>query len=499
MKRTVDEAAISVKGLGVQDARTGVSIIDEVSFELRPGEIVSLLGPSGSGKSTTALAVMGLLRPPLLVSSGTAVLGGEKIDVNDPVQLSAVRGRRLSMIFQDPFSSLNPVLPCGVQAEEPLRIHTDVGGRQRRERVLDRFREVGFDEPDRIYRSLPSQLSGGQLQRVMLAMATILGPTVLLADEPTTALDPEAQEGILGLLAKMRERHGMAILLITHDLDLARTVSDRVLRMQDGRLLEGDGQVERHQDKAPTGVRRVMSGGASRAPLLSVRGLSKTFVRGGIPGIGRRRRCVKTLADIDFDLARGEILGIIGPSGSGKTTLGRCISGLTTPDQGEIILEGKPVDAKGKRRGASPVQMVYQNPYASLNPVMRIGESVEEGPRAEGMPSGERRELAVRLLKQVGLSPDFYSRLPGELSGGERQRAVIARALATEPRLLVADEPTASLDVQTGIQVLDLLKRLTHEIGLGVLLISHDRKTIARVSDRVMALHDGKLVAVTTV
>lgn len=484
-----EETVFSLKDLSVKDISRGRTIIDSVSIELRPAEIVSLLGPSGSGKSTTALAMMGLLRSPLELVGGRAVLDGQTVHFNDARQLSEIRGNRLSMIFQDPFSSLNPVLPCGKQAEEPLKIHTTAGRVERREQILELFREVGFGEPERIYSSLPTELSGGQLQRVMLAMATILEPSVLLADEPTTALDPESQEEVIKLLQQMRERHGMAILLITHDRELASSVSDRVLGMHNGRLVG--------VDEPAAGFTQVGSNGEHSAIdsdlLLTVSKMSKTFIRNGV--FTDKSAQVKALDDINLEMYRGEVVGIVGPSGSGKTTLGRCIAGLTAPDCGEIMLNGRGVNAVRGRRKPSPVQMVYQSPYASLNPTMRIGESIEEGPRTRGMAREQRRELAIRLLEQVDLSPTFYTRFPHALSGGERQRVVIARALAADPKLLVADEPTASLDEHTGAQVLDLLKRLARGLGFAVLLISHDRKAILRISDRVMILEDGKLKA----
>lgn len=488
MNTSPEESVLSITDISVIDRGRDRTILEGVSLELRPAEIVSLVGPSGSGKSTIAFAMMGLLQSPLDLAEGKVVLEGQSINFNDTRQLSDIRGRRMSMIFQDPFSSLNPVIPCGKQVEEPLKIHTGTTRRERRERVLSRFREVGFEEPERIYNSLPTALSGGQLQRVVLAMATIMDPAVLLADEPTTALDPEAQETVIDLLCQMRDQHGMAILLITHDKELASTVSDRTLGINNGEVFAVDKPAERQSQVDPYGERNTMGGD----PLLAVRKLNKIFLRHSI--FSKRRARVKALDNVNLEMRRGEVVGVVGLSGSGKTTLGRCIAGLTALDAGEIILNGRDVNVLRGGRQPSPIQMVYQSPFASLNPTMRVGESIEEGPRTIGMARDQRKALAIRLLKQVKLSSPFYSRFPGELSGGEQQRVVIARALAAKPQLLIADEPTASLDERTGVQVLDLLKKLTRELDLAVLLISHDRKAISRISDRVMLLTDGKLI-----
>lgn len=488
------DPALSVRGLSVRDTQTGKTILDDVSFDLRQGELVCLVGPSGSGKSTTALATMGLVSRPLDIARGMGSLVDQEICFTEPQYLARLRGYRLSMIFQDPFSSLNPVLPCGQQAEEPLKIHTEARRLERRHKVLALFQEMGFEDPERIYRSRPADLSGGQLQRVMIAMAIVLNPSVLIADEPTTALDPVSQKGIIDLLLHLKETRGMAILLITHDRDLASMVSDHTLSMRDGRLVEDAyqkaGRIE--SSPGPVAASGAEVGAHGSDVLVSVRGLTKVFVRRN--ALTSRLARVSALEKVSLEIRRSEIVGVIGASGSGKTTLGRCIAGLTLADSGEIVLDGSRVLSQAGRGHGSAVQMVYQSPYASLNPTMRVGEAVEEGPRARGTPRPERKDLAVRLLGQVGLDESVYDRFPRELSGGERQRVAIARALAGNPKLLVADEPTASLDERTGAQVLDLLKGLARTLGLSVLLISHDRKVIARVCDRVIALCGGVVI-----
>ena len=481
-------AALCVTGLKVRDRSRGRTIVDDVSFRVAPGEIVSLVGPSGSGKSTTVLGAMGLLRLPLEVVGGSGSIAGVPVDFGDATAIGELRGTGAAMIFQDPLASLNPVLRCGAQAEEPLRVHTDLGRRGRRTRILELFSDVGLDEPSRIYHSLPSELSGGQLQRVMIAMATALGPALLLADELTTALDPDSERIVIELLDRLRRERGMAVVMITHDAALATSVSDRVLTMRNGRLSEVGSRardvdmesttIPRSPRPKPLGVRH----------LIAALGLTKSFDRKAATD-GR----VRGIRDVSLGIHRGEVVGVVGPSGSGKTTLGRCLAGLERPDSGTVRLEGSTVSASRRIGSVAPVQLIYQSPYTSLNPVMPAGEAVEEALRSRRVSRRERRNRALRLLAQVGLSADFYHRFPEAISGGERQRVVIARALAAEPRVIVADEPTASLDERTATGILGLLEQLSCDNELGVLLISHDRKAIAQIADRVMVMDDGCL------
>ena len=316
-------------------------------------------------------------------------------------------------------------------------------------------------------------------------MAVALEPALLLADEPTTALDPATERAVIGLLERLRRDRGMAVVLITHDMQLAGSASDRVLRMREGRL-DPPGALRRERGPETSPLRGPPAGGR----LVEVRALSKTFARRGFSGSGAP---VKALDSVSMDIRAGEILGVVGPSGSGKTTLGRCLAGMERFDSGTVRLGGVGISAPHRIGRLNPVQVVYQNPFASLNPLMPVGDAIGEGLRSRRMPRRERRERVMRLLSLVGLADEHYGRLPNELSGGERQRAVIARTVAAEPRLLVADEPTASLDESTGMRILGLLARLAHERGLAVLLISHDRRAIVRIADRVMVLANGAL------
>lgn len=482
---------LRIENLTVKDGYTGTSLLDNISFELKMGELVCLTGPSGSGKSTTALALMGLLPRNLRVTNGQVHVASHDILTATPEELATIRGKKIGIVFQDSLSSLNPVLPCGVQVEEPLKLHTGLNAAQRRESVLTIFREMGFDNPERIYRSFPNQLSGGQRQRVMLGMAVILEPQVLIADEPTSALDASSAELILGLISGLKNRLGMSVLLITHDVDLAKQYTTHILGIRAGRMTQApmlSSEIDsispdRAKKRTPTAAHKSIS-------LLSVKSLSKMFKRRNL-FTGRVDR-VAVLDDISLTIDSGEIVGIVGESGVGKTTLGRCIAGLEIPDTGDINLDNQPVTIR-RHRTPHPIQVVYQSPFASLSPTMRIGESVQEGLRSRGLTPEMRKEIVISLLDKVGLPATFYTRFPMGMSGGERQRVAIARCLAAKPKLLVADEPTASLDDQSKEQVLSLLQMLVHGSGLSILLISHDIKTVARVCTRVLRLKSGSL------
>ena len=482
---------LSVSNLSVRDRIRAQTIVEEVSLAVAPGEFVSLVGPSGSGKSTTVLSVLGLLPSSLEPVGGSGELAGTGVNFAEPSTVAGLRGKQAGIIFQDPFTGLNPVLRCGVQAEEPLRIHTDLGRRQRRVRVLDLFREVGLDDPERICGSLPSELSGGQVQRVMIAMAVAMEPALLLADEPTTALDAATERSVIRLLDRLRRDRGMAVVLITHDMELAASVSDRIIAMREGRLI-ASGDPLQDTEAEPAAIDRAVPKGATVGGcLVQVRAVSKAFARRGL--FGGTGHQVQALDDVSFDIRRGEIVGVVGPSGSGKTTLGRCLAGLERPDAGTVQIGDAPNSGKNRFGKPSSVQVVYQNPFASLNPLMTVGDAIEEGLRSRRIPRGERRKYCRDLLTEVGLPHYFLGRRPAELSGGERQRIAIARALAADPRVLVADEPTASLDEVAGARILELLARLSHESELAVLLISHDRKSVHRLATRIFVMEEGKL------
>lgn len=474
---------LEAKRLCVVGKANHVPILHEVDLRLGEGEFLCLTGPSGSGKSTLALALLRLLPSALTISSGSVYYNSIDLTAANDQTLAKIRGSEITFIPQDPFSSLNPVLACGSQAEEPLRRHTAFNRKQRKELVLEFFQKVGFSEPERIYRSFPRELSGGQCQRVLLATAAMLNPRVIIADEPTTALDQTSALVILDLLAKMKEETNTSILFVTHDTSLIGERSTGHLAIDQGRLVNKTDPV--------TAVKDALGKGNTSKDnvIVTVEGLSKTFQREG--WLGTREELVSVFQDISFTLKAGEVLGIIGGSGEGKTTLGRCLAGLEEPDAGKILFSGNTLQRK---RGPHPVQIIYQNPYASLNPTMKIGETIEEGLRSMGVAQDQRRKATVHLLERVGLPASFYMRTPDELSGGERQRVVIARCLAVEPRVLVADEPTASLDETSQKRVLQLLLDQAQKYGLGILLISHDMKIVRQICDRIMRLEDRRLI-----
>lgn len=481
---------LTVQGLRVHGRETGALIVDGFDLTLREGELVALVGPSGSGKSTVANAMIGLLPPGLETIGGSCTIEGVNVLAATQLQLRRVRGRALAYLPQDPMAALNPVLSCGFQVEEPLRLHTKMDARQRQDAVLDLLGQMGLSEPRRIYGAFPSDISGGQRQRVMMAMATILEPKVLIADEPTTALDPDTAFRIISLFEQLRTRHGTAVLLISHDLSLVRARATRVMGMSHG------GVVPWVDNPADTIGTRLGFQPSKLHPLIAdeaVRVSDVTKSYNHHVTATRRTPMPPVLDRVSLEIRRSEVVGLLGASGSGKTTLGRCIAGLVVPDQGQVLVNGLPTLSRTRRRAPHPVQIVYQSPYSSLNPVMSVGESVAEGSRTAGEASSLRLERAARSLELVGLPRTYLARRPAELSGGERQRVVIARALQANPSVLIADEPTASLDEASKWQILQLIGRLAKQSGLAVLLISHDMAIVNRACDRVFRLAEGRL------
>ena len=487
---TSEPPVLTVQGLRVHDRKTGALIVDGFDLALGEGELVALVGPSGSGKSTVANAMIGLLPPGLETIGGSCTIEGVNMLNATQLQLRRVRGRALAYLPQDPMAALNPVLSCGCQVEEPLRLHTKMDARQRRDAVLDLLGKMGLSDPRRIYGAFPSDISGGQRQRVMMAMATILEPKVLIADEPTTALDPDTAVRIMLLYEQLRTRHGSAVLMISHDRGLVRANATRVIGMSLGRV---EPWVDNRTET--TGARlRIQP--SKPHPLIAEEAAKIVDVtkRYNYHSTAKGKTAAPPVLDrVSLDLRRSEVVGLLGASGSGKTTLGRCIAGLVAPDQGQVLVNGSPTQARTRRRAPHPVQIVYQSPYSSLNPVMSVGESVAEGSRAAGEASFVRLERAARSLELVGLPRTYLARRPAALSGGERQRVVIARALQANPAVLIADEPTASLDEASKWQILELLGRLAKQSGLAVLLISHDIAIVNRACDRVFCLAEGRL------
>jgi peptide/nickel transport system ATP-binding protein len=537
-----------------------------VSFEVNRGEVVAIVGESGSGKSVTSLALLGLLaKPAAHIESGTARFESEKLGEVDLLKLSEeqlqrVRGNDISMIFQEPMTSLNPVLTCGYQVVEALLLHTSLSKTEAAARTIELFTEAQLPRPAQIFKAYPHEISGGQKQRVMIAMAMACRPALLIADEPTTALDVTVQARILQLIRDLRREHGTAVLFITHDLGVVAEIADRILVMYRGQVVE-QGTVldiftnpQHPYTRGLLACRPRLSIGKSRLPVVAdfmvtdaagnlvarAAGLaptvlkidsaqlrtnsdtSKTFpveqnlrstpgnpllqvenlrvyfpIRKGF--FTRATDFVRAVDDVSFTINVGETVGLVGESGCGKTTLGRALLRLTEPTSGRILFEGTDLAAlpAGElRHRRREFQLVFQDPYAALNPMLTVGEAILEPLRVHGV-GGSRAEQKVRvreLLRTVGLSDDAEQRYPHEFSGGQRQRICIARALALRPKLIVCDESVSALDVSVQAQVLNLLNDLKRELGITYLFITHDLSVARFMSDRLLVMSQGRIV-----
>jgi len=534
------EPLLTVQDLAVRF--DGHQVVHDVSFSLRPGECLGIVGESGSGKSVTARALLGLNGPSAQVGATALEVGGTDVLAATEEQLRALRGRRIGYVLQDALVSLDPLRRVGTEIAEPLRVH-GVPRAERPQRVQDLLASVSVPEPELRARQLPSELSGGLRQRALIAAALALDPAVLIADEPTTALDVTVQAQILELL-EQNLAAGRAVILISHDLSVVERLADRVLVMHHGRVVEegptpqvltapqdpytrrllaaipsADSRGERLSDLPPApvalGARAARTEGASpdgdesshdaRRPLLVADGLGKSY-RG--PD-GRSRAVVE---DVAFELRAGETLGIVGESGSGKSTTAWMALALTEPTTGTVTLDGEPwtgIPERRRRARRRRIAVVQQDPLSSFDPRWTVGRTIADalpparrdetvGARRRGTDSGERTERVAALLRAVGLDPSFAGRHPLTLSGGQRQRAAIARALATDPEVLVLDEPVSALDVSVQAQVLDLLADLQEALGTAYLFISHDLGVIHHVSDRVLVMQHGRIVETGT-
>ncbi|HEX7218980.1 MAG TPA: ABC transporter ATP-binding protein [Burkholderiales bacterium] len=477
---------LSVRDLRVSFGAT--QAVRGVSFDLAEESTLALVGESGSGKSVTALSILGLLPP-------NATVRGEILFENQKPNLPKMRGKAVSMIFQEPMSSLNPVFSVGFQVGEVLRAHLGFSRKKARERTLRLFEEVGLARPEEKLERYPFQLSGGEQQRVMIAMAIACEPKLLIADEPTSALDVTVQKQILELLAALRRRRRMALLFITHDLGLVGQVADRVAVMREGRLVEEGNTRELFAAPKDAYTRTLLAarpridGPFKRTRkegsiVLEARGLAKSF--GGVPAV----------KGASFTLARGRTLGLVGESGSGKTTLGLLVARLHQASAGATLLHGRDAAGVPPREFKRAVQIVFQNPYASLNPRFSIGQTLTEPMRIHGIGAGdaERRGLAAELLAKVGLPASALFKYPHEFSGGQRQRIAIARALSLKPELVVCDEAVSALDVSIQAQLLKLLQDLQDEYAMSYLFISHDLAVVRSMADEVMVMKDGEIV-----
>ena len=502
------DTVLDVRDLVVSLGRnaSATRIIDGVSLDVGRRETLCVVGESGSGKSVTSLSVMGLLQKGSLVPTGGSIrLVGEELLTASDRRMRQLRATRMAMIFQEPMTALNPVLPVGRQIDEVLRAHTDLDARTRRKRILDMMDQVRLPEIERIFASYPHKLSGGQRQRIMIAMALVLEPKLLIADEPTTALDVTTQKQILTLIRDLQRDHGTAVLFITHDMGVVAEIADRVAVMRGGRLVE-TGSLDSIL-RAPTNeyTRNLLVSVPSlvpRAPrpetkepvVLEANDLGKVYRERSFLGSTREVTAAK---DVTLILRKGRTLGIVGESGSGKSTVARCIVRLIDPTSGGIRLAGCEISELSRRLlqpHRKKIQIVFQDPYRSLNPRVTVGETIAEGPINYGTPRAEALEKARELLELVDLPADAISRYPHQFSGGQRQRIAIARAIALDPDVLVADEAVSALDVSVQAQVLELLDEIQGRLGIALLFITHDLRVAAQICDDVAVMQHGRIV-----
>ncbi|MEH6519157.1 MAG: dipeptide ABC transporter ATP-binding protein [Halioglobus sp.] len=496
-----------IRDLEVRVAATGESILKGVSFDLKAGEIFALVGESGSGKSVTSMATMRLLPDALKISAGDVFVDDTDLLALPESKMQDVRGRQVAMIFQNAMTALNPVQTVGDQVAETLRLHTTLSGAKLRSRVETLFEEVGIPEPAQRFSFFPHQLSGGQQQRVMIAMALACEPEVLIADEPTTALDVTIQEQVLELIRELTRSRQLAVLLITHDMGVVKQTADEVGVMYRGEIIER-ASVNNffHAPQEPYSRQLIdalpdlsqFKAERESTPLLELKDVKVHFpIRKGV--FQRVVDYTRAVDGVSLSIGRGETYALVGESGSGKSTLGRAILNLETTVGGTIKFEGVALNNMA-RRAMLPyrkrVQVIFQNPYSSMNPRLTVGDIIAEGMISLGVVStaADRQERVLRLLERVQMLPEHASRYPHEFSGGQLQRIAIARALAVEPELIICDEPTSALDVSIRAEVLDLLQVLQREEGVSYLFITHDLSIVPTLADHVGVMQYGKLV-----
>jgi len=498
---------LSIKNLSLTIGKE--KLLKDVSFEINHGEIFALVGESGSGKSLTSLAIMRLLPDVISVSYGDIELKDKSLFSLPEYEMQKIRGKSIAMIFQEPMSALNPVMTIGVQVAEVLKIHLGLKNDAVKNRVISLFKEVALKDPEERYNWYPHQLSGGQKQRVMIAIALACEPDLLIADEPTTALDVTIQAQVLELLKKIREERNLSILFITHDMAVVSEMADRVAVMKDGEILEeAECKVFFSHPKHPytqSLLRDAMQKKEDRETdvksekLLEVKDLKVHFpVKKGF--FQRTVAYVKAVDGVTLSIPRGKTLALVGESGSGKSTMGQAILSLVHVTEGRVKFDGKDLTAlseKDLKPYRRKIQIVFQDPFSALNPRMTIGNIIREGMVSLGVASksrAEQDEYIEKLLLKVELEAEHAQRYPHEFSGGQRQRIGIARALAVNPELIICDEPTSALDVSVRSQVLKLLKKLQEESGVSYLFITHDLSIVPIIADEVAVMKEGKIV-----
>ena len=511
------DSLLEIKHLttSIGTADNKVNVVDDVSFNIKRGETFVLLGESGSGKSITALSIMRLLPTAAKISSGEVILKGQNLFQLPESKMRNIRGANIGMIFQEPQTSLNPVMTAGQQINETLSLHKGLSKKQCFKRSIELLDAVGISEPDRRINEYPHQFSGGMMQRIMIAMALAGEPDLLIADEPTTALDVTIQAQVLELLNKLQKDTGMAILFITHDLGVTSQMADHVAVMREGKIVETKDKQSlfahpEHPytlqlfDAIPSWEKRLLEANNIEVErndercLLKVRDLKVHYpIRKGV--FKRIVGHVRAVDGVTIDVHAGETVAVVGESGSGKTTMGKGILQLLHTTDGEVLYQGENLshlDAAALRKKRSEIQIVFQDPYSSMNPRMMIQDIIQEGMLAQGIGETKqaRDQMTAELLEHVGLLPEHQSRYPHEFSGGQRQRICIARALAVKPKLIICDEPTSALDVSVQAQILALLRNLQKEYQLAYLFITHNISVVEYIAHYVAVMYQGKIV-----
>ncbi|WP_454857959.1 ABC transporter ATP-binding protein [Rhizobium binxianense] len=497
-----NEPLITVRDLSLEVAGTGHQVVKGISFDIAPGEIFGIVGESGSGKTLATRALISLLPPAIRVTGGSVTYKGKDVMSMPDRALRRLRGAEIGVVFQEPMTSLNPSMTIGRQLEEGLVLHAKLSPEERRTRILDMLRRVGIRDPEGALTAYPHEFSGGMRQRIMLASVMLLKPALLIADEPTTALDAVIQRDVMELMVELTRAEGTAVLLISHDLPMVARYTSRIVVMEKGTIVE-QGRTEDLLD-APQhpytkkllsslpfrGAARVIE--TAKAPMVSAQNIVVDYP--GRRSLFKTAKPKRALHGVSIEIHEGEVVALVGGSGSGKTTLGRTIAGLVRESEGEIRFQGRTRDADWTDYRLN-CQMVFQDPYSSLDPRMTILALVEEALRlVPGLDAAAKRKRALETLEEVGLGADYAQRYPHELSGGQRQRVAIARAVARRPRFLIADEPVSALDVTVRAQVLDLFSDLQKRYGFSCLFISHDLGVVEQVADRVVVMQDGRII-----
>jgi len=492
---------LEIEALTLGTPNNSIIAVRNASLAVAPGEVVGIVGESGSGKTMLGRAVLGLCPPAIVRHKGEIRLRGEALTTLAPDRMRRLRGRKISMVFQEPMTSLNPTLTIGRQMEEGLQLHGGGSSAERREKILAMLERVGIMDGEAALRAYPHQFSGGMRQRIMIASVMLLKPALLIADEPTTALDAATQREVMDLLAALASENGTAIMLISHDLPMVARYCSRIVVMEKGRIVEEAATADllaapKHPYTrkllASLPMRRAARDVPAAEPVVSVRDLHVGFpTRTGIFGRRGRKEAVR---GVSLDIRPGEVLAVVGGSGSGKTTVARVIAGLNTEFTGTVLFNGREPKANmaAFRRGC---QMVFQDPFSSLDPRMKVGALITEG--LYSLPDVTRaqyRERLAEVLDQVSLDSSFADRFPHELSGGQRQRVAIARALIRRPSFIIADEAVSALDVTIRAQILALLARLQSQLGFACLFITHDLAVVEQIADRVIVMHKGEIV-----